>query len=1226
MQKNRYSHGAAHFTLRLIFITASFQSQDSKKESKWKTQMVCLKAKKKVQPDSQSSGAESEIKLLEIISNCNWEADRANMLSKISHIISKDYSKSHVVLWNNYALQFLPKANKPAVIPPELKAKLPNSMYSIRIRVTQNLNDIEQAESESGKESDPTASERLLAEKVNSLSDKDKEQYASLTGQKKLIDKIRFAEKLKELIEQEEKKGTYSSKFSISKDGIEKALKRYKTQLWRAYTGNSKMSLSQLREAVMKAKSSNYTEKINQAITAIEQKAEDTINGTAETSESDVTAVVATNDISNAQDLAHTAAVTDTTGTGPVTDTAKSVTDTTALKPGSDIRTLSSSAKARIEANQGIVIKGSAHSIAVSKAPVTRLITQGGKQSDIYLVPVTGENATVPATIPGKLNLKSNDGTTNVINLQPVPGSATAFKISSPDPEVTPTLAALKPPTTSTSAPVVVSAAVPKSTAPLTSPLTVPTLVAPVPSSLGTPRMFKPILASSVPKPVRMQMLVNGHPENIRVASPVGSVGTAPPPVILSGTINGQKVLAIQKINASQSSHVASTSAHSEVTIVKNISQNPGNLVTLTANVAENGQNLQKVVSSQTSQGIIQVSSSGISRPQLPVTMVTNTVNGPLTGPMSNPYYPPVRLVAANSSNQFVPVINSQQIVGKPLTSPVQPLNVGSQQPVPSLPQQLVPAGPRQMVPIRLINPTNNSNTIVQLIPVTSAPPMNSDSGILKSIPGSKPEFIAVPVQPVHFDKSVVASQANSNVSQTVLNGVETPSSGIKTVHRSSSPGAALAFINTPHGVLKAVPVTTNRPVSPATNPGPLSLGKSTESDLKLISIPHTDMCPVTKADVSKIHTEDTDKETDTTVPEIEYIGSYKVQNEPTAINATDSAVENTVVDKNASNDLETTESHVGEEIVKRIQRRRKKSYAGRLDALKRLDQPACGGVDSAVSCDENIKQCTDIKESPDSVNLGDDAKPEKLNETKRNDLCENISTEIINLSKTTEDTLEYDDVLKSDLTTEDSKSENCIEVDSVDGDTNFNNNNVENSPSVLSETSETGSVNINTVIDNTKNAGLQLASVLGNTLDSPVIVRSSPEKRPTNVISVSEKPGDIEPEETEAVLEEVSEIDNDSQDSDGCLIIDENYVSPTKRRSSSQDMETPSSGTSKKRKLGDIVEETEGNKRCRNTSSGSKEETLQGGDTLQICIEDSEVRYLRSVTRKPVCRISDRL
>ena len=1170
--------------------------------------MVCLKAKKKAQSDSEPSNAESEIKLLEIISNCNWEMDRANMLSKISHIISKDYSQSNVVLWNNYALQFLPKANKPAVIPPELKAKLPNSMYSIRIRVTQNLHDIEQAENASGKDSDATASERLLAEKVNSLSDKDKEQYASLTGQKKLIDKIRFAEKLKELIEQEEKKGTYSSKFSISKDGIEKALKRYKTQLWRAYTGNSNMTLEQLREAVMKAKSSNYTEKINQAITAIEQKAQDSTN---ETPQSDATVVSATSAEGNTQGLGPVTTVADTSVSGPVTETTKSVTDSAIVKPGSDLRTLSSSAKARIEANQGIVIKGNAHSVASSKAPMTRLITQGGKQSDIYLVPVTGESATSPAAMPGKLNLMSSDGTTSVVSLQPVPGSTTAFKIT--ESEATAGLAALKTLTTSTSAPIAVSTAVPVSTAPLTSPLTVTTLAAPVTSSLGTPRMLKPVLASSVGKPVRMQMLVNGHPENIRGASPGGPPG--PTPMILSGTINGQKVLAIQKVNPSQPSQAVSTTLHSTVntSISNTVAQSSANLVTLTANVADTGQTLKKVVS-QTSQGITQSSSVGVNRPHQPVTMVTC----PQTGPMSNPHYPPVRLVAANP----------QQIGGKLLTAanqsnqfvPVSQPYIRSQQPVPNLPPNLVQAGPRQMLPIRLINPANNSNTIVQLIPVTSAPTMNSD-GILKSIPGTKPEFIAVPVQPVHFDKSHVASQSSSYVPQTLVNGVDNASSGMKTLHRSSSPAAA--FINTPHGVLQAVPITNPRAISPGTNLVPVSLGKHIESDIKMITIPHTENYPTTKAGTSKVKNYDKNETTESAVPEIEYIGSYKLQKDSTALNEFDKKVEKS--DERDLNDVETLQSNVFGETEIRIQRRKRKSYAAKLVNLNKLE-PACLG---AVSGDENIEQCRDSQESVDSVSLADDAKYVSL------------STDIINLHKPSEDTTDCSDELKSDLNTKSGKSQKSVEIDSLDGDSYFKNS-VESSPSVLSESSDTCSVNISAVIDNTKNAGLQLASALGNTLDSPVINRTAKEIRPSDDISVTKKPEVIDLEENEsvlegpsivskekpkalvleepeAVLEEVSEIDNDSQDSDGCLIIDENYVSPTKKTFSSQDIELPEGGSSKKRKLEDIVEENSGNKRCRDTDSGSPGETTQNADATQICIEDSGVRYMYLATWKYV-------
>ncbi|XP_052278743.1 uncharacterized protein LOC127877138 isoform X2 [Dreissena polymorpha] len=209
-----------------------------KVEQKWKTQMVCLKAKKKNDDKSESA----EIKLLEIISNCQWENKRTNMLSKISHAISKDPSlgvtKVDTVDWDSYVLHFMIRADKPAMIPEELKSKLPSEMFSIRIKVTQK-NEVDLT-----KENEP----------IVIKDDEDEKKKLNLTLQKKLIDKIKFAERLRNLIISEEQKGVKSSKFSVSREGIERALKKYKTQLWKSYTGCSNMSLQQMKEAVLAAK------------------------------------------------------------------------------------------------------------------------------------------------------------------------------------------------------------------------------------------------------------------------------------------------------------------------------------------------------------------------------------------------------------------------------------------------------------------------------------------------------------------------------------------------------------------------------------------------------------------------------------------------------------------------------------------------------------------------------------------------------------------------------------------------------------------------------------------------------------------------------------------------------------------------------------------------------------------------------------------------------------
>lgn len=235
------------------------QDQDAVGDSKWKTQMVCLKAKKK--SDDKLQDPRSEIKLLEIMSNCNWEIDRTNMLSKISHIISKEIltnqSNSQFIRWGAYLLEFLPKANRPAVIPPELKSKLPSQMFSIRIKVTKNYicRNKKLEQTLQNEIITPTIEIEDSDGQSKELTDDEKKRY-NMRLQKKLIDKIKFAERLRNLIIAEEQKGVTPSKFSVSRDGIEKALKKYKTQLWKAYTGSSNFTIQQLKQALHAAKSS----------------------------------------------------------------------------------------------------------------------------------------------------------------------------------------------------------------------------------------------------------------------------------------------------------------------------------------------------------------------------------------------------------------------------------------------------------------------------------------------------------------------------------------------------------------------------------------------------------------------------------------------------------------------------------------------------------------------------------------------------------------------------------------------------------------------------------------------------------------------------------------------------------------------------------------------------------------------------------------------------------
>ena len=695
---------------------------------KWRTQMVCLKAKKKSSENQSSS--ESEIKLLEIMSNCLWEADRADMLSKISHIISKDYSSTnHVVLWNNYALQFLPKADKPAVIPHELKSKLPDSMYSIRVRVTQNLNDIEQAVNNPGKDS---SGDNAGDESISSLSAQEKQQYASLRIQKKLIDKIRFAEKLKDLIEQEEKKGAGPSKFSISKEGIEKALKRYKTQLWRAYTGNANMSLAQLREAVMKAKSSNYTEKINQAINAIEKKASET----------------------NIQ----------STPTSPVSSEAPPLS--LVPKNSCDVKTLSSSAMARIQANQGIMIKGTNQAVPLTQPAMTRLISQGGKQTDVFLVPVTTSEGMQSVGLPPKLNIMPKEGLSNFVNIQPVPGTSSTFRIPSLTTELTSNTT--NSVITSTSSSAITTIAAPTTSISLTNPSVVTSVCKPVMSSYGGPRPFKPVSSTAGAATIRMPVALSSGLAGGLVVSPVTSTSSsATQPLLLGGMINGQKVF------------LQATRSEAQPTAAKSQGQAPTSLSSVS------GPEVIPTVSQTAGNTAAEFSAT-------PVVSGSNSVpNVCVAGSVTLPLYPSVRFVTTKAGtlpSKFSTVTKSLIPQG-PVQRPFVAQGPAQKSFVP--PTMSVPGAPHS-IPIRLLNPPPSApGTIVQLIPVTTS--MESTSTFQASI--QTPRLIAVPI---HFEKRPLSSPTGFHTQGV---SVASPTMGIKTctttIHRPVSPATGFVPLST---------------------------------------------------------------------------------------------------------------------------------------------------------------------------------------------------------------------------------------------------------------------------------------------------------------------------------------------------------------------------------------------------------------------------------------------
>ena len=1120
-------------------------------ETKWRTQMVCLKAKKK--QSENKSGGESEIKLLEIISNCNWEADRANMLSKISHIISKDYSKSHVVLWNNYALQFLPKADKPAVIPPELQSKLPNAMYSIRVRVTQNLNDIEQAENGASKDGEAgSLGESLGDEKVNSLSDKERQQYASLRIQKKLIDKIRFAEKLKDLIEQEERKGSAPSKFSISKDGIEKALKRYKTQLWRAYTGNSNMTLTELKDAVMKAKSSNYTEKITQAINAIEKKAhEANLPGSLQSGV--MYKPAASNFNSNSATETQSSVMTAVTGTksDPGVMTVGAVTAPTVIRPGSDLKTLSSTARARIEANQGIVIKGNNFGSQTSKNPVTRLL----------LVPITSEGTVTTASLPGQTNVASARGASNVVTLHSCSGSSTTFKIANPGAE----LDALKVPSTSTSAPVVGCPAPARATVPFTGPSVVTMLGTPVMTSVGAPRIFR---SSSVPSGSMPVIVSNSQAESLGAASSVTKIASSTSqPVLLSGTINGQRVFlqtnqpgvipaGAKKLNImSQNVPVSVASSSSTVSSVSPCT------ITLTT-VSEKKDN---------SLGCPRVGHGQ------PLQASTNCLNGPPTVSVNSPFYPPVKFVSSSSgtlSNTFVPITTPTQIRQTLKTA--------------AGPQSLSTTGGPQMVPVRVVtSPTNTPGAIVKLIPVSSTSLVNSANGAIKSGPASAGGFIAVPV---HFGKPPLTSQSNTTLTQSE-NVCDTTTAGIKTCMANSQITGSLAS-----GSVDLTSVKNQEP----------RVIKITKSPINV--------CPVTSTDrvVDLKNTTNNKKlEKNKTQKNEAGLDSGDVQ-----IISSDPQLKQVKKRRKSMNDLTKSDRTVND-LTKSVRN---------INDLTKSDRNGTDLAKQANSMDKDsgsMESDDKLVENIDCIlDLHSDTKIENNNKSETVKLCENLSNDIIDLSKNVEDTAAvsenvYGNVIQNGNASPVLPTEK-IDRDLVDGDINF-----DSSSGTSSESGDSSTVNIDLVIDNTKNAGLQIASVLGNTLDSPVIEISDKEIECKGADSSTQNTAVINEVQSENVLSPCSvSINNDAQDSDACLIIDENYKSPDKCKRDEQVIENQETVNSKRKLEETGMAEPEPSKRlCRSEIISSKiqseilrrkseEREKLDGDAAQICTQDFKVGF----------------
>ncbi|XP_067663711.1 uncharacterized protein [Haliotis asinina] len=104
--------------------------------AQWHTQMVCLKANPKPKDSDSSELEPEEIKLLEFMANCNWDNAKPQILSRVAQCLSRGvYPDPRRMVIGDFIVEIMPKADKCAVIPPELKGKLPEHMYSIRVKV-----------------------------------------------------------------------------------------------------------------------------------------------------------------------------------------------------------------------------------------------------------------------------------------------------------------------------------------------------------------------------------------------------------------------------------------------------------------------------------------------------------------------------------------------------------------------------------------------------------------------------------------------------------------------------------------------------------------------------------------------------------------------------------------------------------------------------------------------------------------------------------------------------------------------------------------------------------------------------------------------------------------------------------------------------------------------------------------------------------------------------------
>lgn len=106
----------------------------------WHTSMVCLKAKAPSKNEVQNEDdiqEEDEVKLLEFAADCNWDGSKRAILAHVASCLTRGhYPQPRTMNINEFVVEILPKAQQPTLIPPALRAKLPEQMYSIRVRIT----------------------------------------------------------------------------------------------------------------------------------------------------------------------------------------------------------------------------------------------------------------------------------------------------------------------------------------------------------------------------------------------------------------------------------------------------------------------------------------------------------------------------------------------------------------------------------------------------------------------------------------------------------------------------------------------------------------------------------------------------------------------------------------------------------------------------------------------------------------------------------------------------------------------------------------------------------------------------------------------------------------------------------------------------------------------------------------------------------------------------------